>query len=229
MRINFIDLGLRRFEEVQLFQENILKNKKIGFCDEVILCSQFYPVITIGRNANDEDILIDKESLRKRKISVLRTNRGGGVTIHLPGQLVIYPILNLTNWKKDIKFYLSLLGNWIINFLLFYSLKARFDKELPGVYIEDRKICFIGIGISKWITFHGLSLNINPDLDYFNYINPCGIKKLKVTSLDKEMQNLPTEKELKENLIKSLEIEIKNRGFSYEVVHISPLVSQAIL
>ncbi|MCM8766408.1 MAG: lipoyl(octanoyl) transferase LipB [Candidatus Omnitrophica bacterium] len=229
MKIIFIDLSLKRFEEVQSFQENILRKKKDGFGDDVILCSQFYPVITLGRNAKIEDILIDEETLKKERISLFKTNRGGGVTLHLPGQWVIYPIFDLANWKKDIKFFLSLLGNWIIKFLSLYNLKAEFDEKLPGVYIEERKICFLGIGISKWITLHGLSININPPLNYFSYINPCGIVKLKVTSLKEELKNLPPEEDLKENLLKALENEIKNRGFSYEIVNTSPLVSQALL
>ncbi|MGE4357437.1 MAG: lipoyl(octanoyl) transferase LipB [Candidatus Omnitrophota bacterium] len=229
MMIEFIDLGLRRFEEVQSFQEIILEKKKNGFPEEVILYSQFYPVITLGRNAREEDIITDEKNLKRDNFSILKTNRGGGVTIHLPGQLVIYPILNLANWKKDIKFYLSFLGSWIIGFLSLFSLKAEFDEKLPGVYVEDRKIGFIGIGISKWITFHGFSININPELRYFNYINPCGIKGLRVTSLKEELKDDLSEEIIKDNLIKALKAEIYRRGFTYEIVSLSPLVGQTLL
>jgi len=229
MKINFIDLGLRRFEEVQLFQKIFLEKIKNNTSNEVILLSQFYPVITLGRKAKIEDILIDKEKLEKENISIFSINRGGGVTIHIPGQWVIYPILNLANWKKDISFYLNLLHNWIVYFLSLFGIEARADKNLPGVWVKDKKICFIGIGISRWITFHGLSINIDPDLKFFSYINPCGIKKLKVTSLKEEILYLPPEEKIKENLLKAWEAVIRKEGFLYELAYTSSLVGQTFL
>ncbi|MCM8783492.1 MAG: lipoyl(octanoyl) transferase LipB [Candidatus Omnitrophica bacterium] len=229
MKINFIDLGLRKFNEVQSIQEDFLKKRKDSLCGDVVLFSQFYPVITLGRNAKETDILVAKKTLEERGIDIYTLNRGGGVTLHLPGQWVIYPIWNLENWKKDISFYLKFLQNWVVDFLDCFKLKATVDRKLPGVWIGEKKISFIGIGISRWVTFHGLSININPDLKLFEYIIPCGIKNLKVTSLKEEIKNLSSEEVMKKNLLMALINLMRKERFSYEILPVSSLAGQTFL
>lgn len=213
----FIDLGLRNFLDVQEIQKDLLWKRKNNLCDDTVLISQFYPVITLGRGAKESDILAGKEMLVRKNIAVCQTNRGGGVTLHLPGQLVIYPVLDLRNLKKDIGFYIKFLEEWIIKLLEIYGIRARTNGINSGVWVEDRKICFIGIGISRWVSFHGLSLNISPDLECFSSINPCGIKNLKVTSLKEELRFIPQGEEIKKNLRVSLRDILEEKGFLYAV------------
>lgn len=212
MKANFVELGLRNFLEVQKIQESFLEKRKNDLCDDTVLLSQFHPVITLGRTAQNSDILVDKETLEKQGIKVYPVNRGGGVTLHLPGQLVIYPIIDLNNLKKDIRYFIRFLEDWIIGFLALYDIPAYVKDDLPGIWVEDRKICFLGIGISKWISFHGLSLNISPDLRFFSFINPCGLKDLRVTSIKEELKFLPEDEELKRNLRSSYLDIFKKRG-----------------
>ncbi|MCM8779193.1 MAG: lipoyl(octanoyl) transferase LipB [Candidatus Omnitrophica bacterium] len=228
MKIDFIDLGLQKFEKVQEIQEYFLAKRKKSLCENIILCSQFYPVITLGRNAKEEDILIGRERLKREGIALYRVNRGGGVTLHLPGQWVIYPILDLKGLRKDIGFYLEFLQKWIVIFLSLFKIEGKAENP-PGVWVKGKKICFLGIGISRWVTFHGLSININPDLKPFQYINPCGIKDLKVTSLKEELLYLPPAEEIKENLLKALDTLFRKEGFLYAEISFSTLVSQTLL
>lgn len=217
MTVQFIDLGLRNFLEVQKIQQDFLEKRKNNLCSDVILVSQFYPVITLGRTAKISDILVDIETLEKEDIPVHPINRGGGVTIHLPGQLVIYPIIDLSNLKKDIRYFIKTLEDWIIKFLSLYGIQGEIKDELPGAWVENRKICFIGIGISKWVSFHGLGLNISPDLRFFSYINPCGFKNLSVTSMKEELRFLPENEEIRRNLKNSYINVLEEKGYHYEV------------
>jgi lipoate-protein ligase B len=200
MTPQFIDLGLKNFSDAEKIQENFLEKRKSGLCNDVVLISQFYPVITLGRTAQNSDILVDKATLEKQGIEIYQVNRGGGVTLHLPGQLVIYPIIDLNNLKKDIRYFIRFLEDWIIGFLALYGIPAYLKDKLAGIWVKERKICFLGIGISRWVSFHGLSLNISPDLHYFSYINPCGLKNIQVTSLKEELKFLPDDEELRRNL-----------------------------
>jgi len=214
----FIDLGLRDFLEVQEIQKEILEKRKNNLCEDTVLISQVYPVITLGRAAQDSDILVDKETLRRENVKVCRINRGGGITLHLPGQLVIYPIIDLNNLKKDIRDFIGFLEDWMIKLLSIYSIPGAVKDALPGVWVGDRKICFIGIGISKWVSFHGLSLNVSADLRFFSFINPCGLENIKVTSLKEELRFIPDFEDLKTNLKNTYQYTLEKRGYFHEVI-----------
>ncbi len=210
----FIDFGLKNFPDLQEIQYDFLEKRKKNLCPDTIILSQVYPVITLGRSSSMGDILVEKEIIEKEKIALLKINRGGGVTIHMPGQLVIYPIIDLTCFGKDISAFLYFLENWIASFLALYGIKAGRRGSLSGVWVEDKKICFIGIGISRWVSFHGLSLNVNPDLKYFSYINPCGMKGIEITSLYQEIGAIPDENSLREKLELSFGNVLEGKGYS---------------
>lgn len=141
------------------------------------------PVITLGRSAHEDNLLLPREELARRGIAVCDADRGGDVTYHGPGQLVAYPILNLTLWNPSIRWYLRTLEEMLIRQLARYGLDAGRMDGLTGVWVHGAKVAAIGVGVHNWVTFHGIALNVNPDMDHFRYIVPCGIGDKPVTSL----------------------------------------------
>lgn len=154
-----------------------------------LVLTEHKPVITIGKSGSQSNLLVNSGTLSKQGIDVIENDRGGDITFHGPGQIVGYPILNLAHFKKDIHWYLRTLEELIINTLAQLGLKAQRNKGLTGVWINNRKICAIGIKTSRWVTMHGFALNVNTNLDYFNLIVPCGISDKGVTSISHELGN----------------------------------------
>ena len=158
------------------------------------------PVYTLGKSGHIENVLIDEDSMHAKGIEFFKTNRGGDITFHGPGQIVGYPILDLERFYTDIGRYLRNLEEVIIRVLATYGIEGDRSPGETGVWIEpgikgrERKICAIGVRCSRWITMHGFAFNVNTDLDYFGNIVPCGIQDKQVTSLSKELgSNLPVE------------------------------------
>lgn len=151
------------------------------------------PVYTLGKSGHMENLLVNNEYLRSRGISFFKTNRGGDITFHGPGQIVGYPILDLERLKPDIVLYMRNLEEVIIRTLAEYGLQAERSSGETGVWFDTaiphkaRKICAMGVRTSRWITMHGFALNVNTDLSYFDLIIPCGIQNKQVTSLQKEL------------------------------------------
>ena len=151
------------------------------------------PVYTLGKSGHIENVLLSEENLTERGIQFFRTNRGGDITFHGPGQLVGYPILDLERFYRDIGKYLRNLEEVFIGLLADYGIRGERSPGETGVWIEpgikgrERKICAIGVRCSRWITMHGFAFNVNTDLSYFGDIVPCGIPDKQVTSLEKEL------------------------------------------
>jgi lipoyl(octanoyl) transferase len=150
------------------------------------------PVYTIGKSGDQHNLLIDKSILSKKGVDFVKSNRGGDITFHGPGQLVVYPILDLENFFTDIHKYLRKLEDIIIQTLNDFGIKGQRSPGETGVWLDvgtpfSRKICAMGIRASRWVTMHGFALNINTDLNYFDNIIPCGIKGKGVTSMQKEI------------------------------------------
>ena len=154
---------------------------------------------TAGIRSNNKEI-IDK------KIKIIKTNRGGKITLHNPGQKIIYLVLDLNNRKRDIRKLISLIEKSIIEFLNKYEIKGKKDKKNIGIWVNKKKIAAIGLRISKWIAYHGCSININNNLDEYQKIVPCGLDNQKITSLYNEkgivVKNI--EKDLKKIFIKNI-------------------------
>jgi lipoate-protein ligase B len=149
------------------------------------------PVITLGRRSQDGHLLESREELQNRDIELHQANRGGGVTYHGPGQLVAYPILNLKLWRPSIRWYLRYLEQVLMNLLVGYGLKGERIEGATGVWVGGAKIAAIGIGIHNWVTFHGLALNVAPDMSHFDLIVPCGIHDRPVTCLRQLLETAP--------------------------------------
>jgi lipoyl(octanoyl) transferase len=159
----------------------------------LLLCEHPH-TYTLGKSGKPEHLLLDEAALAAHEASFHRINRGGDITYHGPGQLVGYPILDLDNFRPDIHWYLRTLEEAIIRTLAEYGLRAGRIAGLTGVWLDweegapnPRKICAFGVKCSRWVTLHGLALNVNPDLSYFGHIVPCGISDKAVTSLAQEL------------------------------------------
>jgi len=158
-----------------------------------LLFVEHAPVYTLGKSGDIGNVLISEEEQQRRHIEFYKTNRGGDITFHGPQQLVGYPILDLEQFKTDLGWYLRSLEEVIILTLKHYGLKGDRSKGETGVWLDpdvpgkERKICAMGIRCSRWITMHGFAFNVNTNLEYFNYIVPCGIVNKQVTSLQKEL------------------------------------------
>ena len=165
-------------------------------------------VYTLGKSGDVSHLLINEDQLEEKKATYYKTNRGGDITYHGPGQLVGYPILDLDHFFTDIDKYLRLLEETIIRTLDEYGVKAGRSKGETGVWLEEdnlfkaRKICAMGVRCSRWVTMHGWGFNVNSNLNYFSNIVPCGIHNKAVTSLNKELGQDVDMNEIKEKLKK---------------------------
>ncbi len=227
----FTDLGLVDYQQAWDYQTSLFNGileKKLhnrSFPDEqhattnyLIFCEHPH-VFTQGRNGDDQNLLKPKEDLSSIKASYYHINRGGDITYHGPGQLVVYPVLDLENFFTDIHQYMRTLEEAVIRTMNEFSLKGERIKGLTGVWLgsgskSPRKICAMGVKTSRWVTMHGLAFNVSPDLNYFKYIVPCGIGDKEVTSLEKETGMSVNMMNVKALLRKNLEdlFEMKPKG-----------------
>tara|TARA_B100000131_G_C17983509_1_gene559613 strand:- start:264 stop:965 length:702 start_codon:yes stop_codon:yes gene_type:complete len=178
--INYINIGRQSYQfawELQKEIHQLVKNNEIP---STVLFLEHNNIYTLGKNA-DKNYLLNTFP----HIDVVETDRGGQITYHGPGQLVGYPIINLNKYKKSITWFVSSLEQIIINTLNKFNIESSRIDDLPGVWVDDEKICAIGIRIAQWVTMHGFALNINPDMKYFDGMIPCGILDYGVTSMYK--------------------------------------------
>ncbi len=176
----------------ELFQELLeaKQNKKIN--DNYLLFCEHPPVFTLGKSGTESNLLMSKDFLEKHGIEYFKINRGGDITFHGPGQIVGYPILDLEQFEMGVKQYIHAMEEVIIRTLTDYGVKSERLDGATGVWLETdmpraRKICAIGVRASRYVTMHGFAFNINTDLNYYSYINPCGITDKSVTSLKAEL------------------------------------------
>lgn len=182
--LSIFDLGLVDFKQAYDFQNMVFEQVKSRRLNFVTIFCQHRPVITLGRAGERDDILVTDSELKRRDIGVYKIERGGRVTYHGPGQLLIYPILNLNYFKKDIHLFLRWLEELVIRILDKFGIVAKRYTGLTGVWVGDKKIASIGIAIKNWITFHGLSINIgDEDLRNYSLIRPCGMD-ITMTSME---------------------------------------------
>jgi lipoyl(octanoyl) transferase len=198
MQAIFKDLDLIEYKTAWDYQENLLNEnieakKQSNATQNTLIFCEHPHVFTLGKSGTVNNLLINDAFLSKINASYFKTNRGGDITYHGPGQIVGYPIFDLENFKIGIKEYVHLLEEAIIQVLLDYGITSSRYEGGTGVWIDidktgqARKICAIGVKASKFITMHGFALNVNTNLEYFNYINPCGFTDKGVTSMQKEL------------------------------------------
>ena len=183
MSVLHLELGLTDFKDVWELQKKILAYKQKNKFEDVIITNIHHHVYTLGKGGDKNHLLLNDNELAANKISYFEIDRGGDLTYHGPGQLVAYPIFDLNNYCRDSHRYLRDLEEVIILTLKEYGIDAGREEEFTGVWVDEEKICAIGIKLSRWITMHGLALNVNNDLSYFDKIIPCGIFHKGVTSM----------------------------------------------
>lgn len=216
--VHFEDIGIIGYREAWDYQESLLqqnlrfKAAKNGreTINHLLVC-EHPPVFTLGKSGHPENLLVSEAVLKEKGIAFFHTNRGGDITFHGPQQIVGYPILDLEKFKTDIGYYLRSLEEIILRTIGEYGVKGDRSPGETGVWIEPavksraRKICAMGVRCSRWITMHGFALNVNTDLDYFNYIVPCGISDKQVTSLERELGEKVPLPDVKERLKRNFE------------------------
>lgn len=175
--------GLTPYAEALDLQRERRRAVEEGRSGNALFVLEHTPVVTLGRNARREHLLWDEDQMRTRGIDLRKTDRGGDVTYHGPGQLVAYPVLNLRAWRLSIRWYLRALEEVLIHVLSHYGLAGERVEGYTGAWVGGAKVAAIGIGVHNWVTFHGIALNVDPDLSHFDCIVPCGIPDKPVTSL----------------------------------------------
>jgi lipoyl(octanoyl) transferase len=198
------------YEEAVTLQEFYVKELIAGKGTEKFLLLQHDPVITLGRGFHEQNLLQSKEWLQQTGISVHESSRGGDVTYHGPGQVVGYPIIDLSD-KPDLHLYLRNLEELMIRCVADFGVVATRKKGLTGIWVNDEKIGAIGVRVVRWITSHGFALNVNPDLQHFEFIIPCGIQQHGVTSLNRLLGREIPLAEVHKSLIKNFELIFKRK------------------
>ncbi|MGW8122755.1 lipoyl(octanoyl) transferase LipB [Roseivirga echinicomitans] len=223
--VEVINLGAEDYQRVWDYQEAVFKktvdrkieNRKLEkaelqtLTDNYLILCEHPHVYTLGKSGSMEHLLLDEQGLEKHFAKFYRINRGGDITYHGPGQLVAYPILDLENFFTDIHKYLRYLEEAVILTIREYGLNTGRIDGLTGVWVDfeegaqhPRKICAMGVKTSRWVTMHGLALNVNTDLNYFGHIVPCGIDDKEVTSLNKELGRDVDMEEVQQKLIRHI-------------------------
>lgn len=200
-KLVYCDLGLIDYKEAWDIQKSIHQLRVENKIEDILFLLEHPHTYTLGKTADKENLVGDKKYLADNKISVYDIDRGGDITYHGPGQIVGYPIISLTNWYHDTHKYLRAIEEVIIKVCAEYDLLGSRVDKYTGVWLDDRKICAIGIKVSRWITMHGFAFNVNTDLKLFSGIIPCGITDKDVTSLNRELNKEIPLNEVKEKII----------------------------
>ncbi|UKN00589.1 lipoyl(octanoyl) transferase LipB [Paracrocinitomix mangrovi] len=229
-QVEIIDKGLIDYKECWDFQEDLFKetvDQKILLRDgksdqqtnDYLIFCQHPHVYTLGKSGNEQNLLMAEAMLKSINAQYYKINRGGDITYHGPGQIVMYPIFDLDHFFTDIHKYMRFLEEAVILTLAEFGIKAGRVEGLTGVWLDggtpkERKICAMGVKASRWVTMHGIALNVNTDLSYFNHIVPCGIEDKSVTSMEKELGKrldlTQVQEVLKENMANIFNFDYKN-------------------
>ncbi|MCR4427954.1 MAG: lipoyl(octanoyl) transferase LipB [Caldiserica bacterium] len=179
------DLGLVPYGDAWRLQQNLLPKVLEGKIPDLILFLEHPHVFTLGKHGREENLLVSPEGLKERGVEFFKVDRGGDITYHGPGQLIAYFIFSLQDLR--VKRFVEMLEEAVISTLKSFSIPGERIEGKPGVWVGGKKICSIGIALKQKVTQHGLALNVNPDLSFFNLINPCGEPNLQVTSFEREL------------------------------------------
>lgn len=181
-------LGTMRYAEALDYQREIARQRISGTLDQdMLLLVEHPPVVTLGRSSKQKNMISSPDFLASRGVELFEVERGGDVTFHGPGQLVGYPIIDLTRHKQDLHWYLRAVEDALIRALAAFDIPTERNTGFTGVWTRGRKIASIGVHARDWVTWHGFALNVLTDLSYFDLIVPCGIDGVVMTSLEREL------------------------------------------
>ena len=189
--VRLIETGLTDYQQIWDLQKALFEEVSGERDRNYFILTEHKPVITIGKNGSLKNLLADPALLKSQAIDLVKIDRGGDITYHGPGQIVGYPILNLSRFREDMGWYLRSLEDMVINSLKDFDIQAGRLVDHTGVWTGQNKICAIGIKITRWVTMHGFALNVSPSLEHFRFIIPCGISDKGVTSILEETGNIP--------------------------------------
>ena len=185
-----VDLGLRAYAEALVIQREVAKARITGAIPEdVLLLVEHPPVVTLGRSSKSDHLLVSAELLAQRGVQLFDVERGGDVTLHAPGQLVGYPIIDLKRHKKDLHWYLRQVEEALIRGIAPFGIAGERNPGFTGVWTQGRKLASIGVHARDWVTWHGFALNVSTDLSLFDLIVPCGISQVEMTSVCRECRS----------------------------------------
>jgi lipoyl(octanoyl) transferase len=199
-----LDLGRRPYREVWALQRELHADVAEGRAPDTWVVVEHDPVVTLGRNAKETNLLLSRELLEARGIDVFPVERGGDVTYHGPGQVVVYPIRKLPRFREVVPF-VSALEQAVIAALATFGIAASGRKEHRGVYVGDNAVCAVGLAVQKMTSLHGLALNANTTLDYDRLITPCGTPEFGITSISNELGRDVGWSEARDALLPALE------------------------
>jgi len=198
--LHIIDCGLANYREVLQLQHQLREKRRRGEIPDTVLIIEHSPVITLGARQSANKLLTGRKDLAQRHIDVVDIRRGGGTTAHNPGQLVFYPILNLQELNLGISEYIRELESIGAELLEHLDVHAERRKGFPGLWVGTKKIASIGVRVSKFITYHGMAINIQNDLSIFDFITPCGLDNVEMTSVLQETGKRCSISQVKEGL-----------------------------
>jgi lipoate-protein ligase B len=184
--INVYDLGSTLYDEVHVLQQRLQAQRRNGQGVDSLLLTEHRPVLTLGRSHPEPDLRVSPEVVTNYGIRVVQTERGGDITYHGPGQLVAYGIVSLKAWSCSVLDYVSGLENTVIGVLGDWGIRGEQKEGARGVWVEGRKIASLGLNVRRWVTMHGIALNVEPDMSHFDLINPCGMADVEMTSMSYE-------------------------------------------
>ena len=199
-----IDLGLISYADAFVMQERIVAARKLDAIDDVLLFCTHPHVITLGRNGNRANLLANEHVLRQKGVELHETNRGGDITYHGPGQIVGYPILDLTEHRRDVRWYVQQLEETMIRASADFSVTTARVADHHGIWVgqspTEEKLAALGVHLSRWVTSHGFAYNVATDLRYFDLIVPCGIAGKSATSLERVLDRAVRSEEVRPRL-----------------------------
>lgn len=203
-KLNIINCGQLDYDSAHQLQLNVLKQVQDGVLEDTLILIEHPAVITMGRHANDENVLFSEAFLNERGISLRTVERGGDATYHGPGQLVGYPIFDIKKrHNRSIKAFVNNLEQLIIDYLIEkHQLDATRHPANAGVWLGNSKICALGLAVKQGVTFHGFALNVSTDLRHYQYIVPCGLSQLGVTSIEQQLGTAPSLAEVSMALVR---------------------------
>ncbi len=185
--ISVYQLGTTGYRETHALQQRLQLQRREGSGEDSLLLTEHRPVLTLGRSHPEPDLRVSAETIATYGIEIIPTERGGDITYHGPGQLVAYGIVDLKGWEISVLDYVTGLEETVIRVLADWGIQGERQANARGVWVGGRKIASLGINVRRWVTMHGIALNVEPDMSHFDLINPCGMAGVEMTSLSHEM------------------------------------------